>query len=131
MFDGAGELGELKDAKFSMRFWCDNDGGQQYRPEATVKVNVSAFPRALAPVKATQSVAAFVVVAPAKKLPKLVAVSLKGPELVGDLNADGKPEAVVVTAPDEAQNCDGQPKNNLTVTLITASPQEALRCCGP
>lgn len=49
---------------------------------------------------------------------------------LGELK-DAKPEAVVVTAPDEAQNCDGQPKNNLTVTLITASPQEALRCCGP
>jgi hypothetical protein len=132
LFDGKGELGEVNDVKFVSRFWCENDGGQQHRAEATVKVSAGALARPLEPVGATQSIAAFVVVAPLKRPPKLGSIRApKKANLAGDFDGDGKPEAVVTTRPDDAQNCDGEPRNNLTVTLTTAAHADGLRCCGP
>lgn len=133
LFDARGRLIELPSSKgLKMVFWCENDGGQQYRPTLRTKVATSKLARPLRGVEALQSLAAFAVVTPAGKTVKLAPIRLQEAEpLTGDLDGDGKPEAAILTSPDDAQNCDGKPANNLTLTLRTAQGDDSLRCCGP
>jgi hypothetical protein len=133
LFDAKGRLVELPSSNgLKMTFWCENDGGQQYRPALRMKVAVAKLARPLVGVEALQKLAAFAVVTPAGKTVKLAPVALRdAAPLTGDLDGDGKPEAAIVTAPDDAKNCDGKPANNLTLTLHTAEGDSPLRCCGP
>lgn len=130
LFDARGVVHRFSSKPFTMRFWCENDGGSQVRPELTVTLEL---PRALTPQAPLQNLAGFVVVAPKGKVPKLPSLSKPGVThaLVGDLDSDGAPEAGLLTAPDGANNCDGTPKNNLTITLLAGERSDALRCCGP
>lgn len=132
LFDRSGVVHRFTAKPFTMRFWCENDGGYQVRPELELSVTL---PRALVPQPALQNLAGFIVVAPKGKPPSLPALTRPAgaPKLalVGDLDGDGRPEAGLETAPDPANNCDGKPRNNLTIELVMATGAESLRCCGP
>lgn len=128
LFDEKGLVQRLPAKDFLMRFWCENDGGQQVRAEVVVKVKLA---RPLQPRAELQQLGGFVVVAKKGEAPKLPPVTASPLALMGDLEGDGVPEAGLVTAPDEANNCDGKPANNLTITLHANGRADALRCCGP
>lgn len=132
LFDAEGELAALPPARFRVVEWCVNDGTYPFRPEARVRLPLAALRRPLAPVHALQDLAAFVRVGPpgsARPLPR----PPRGTQvaLEGDADGDGVPDVRVVTAPDDAQNCDGPPHNDLTLTLQTPTTAGWLRCCGP
>jgi hypothetical protein len=137
-FDSKGAFGRIKpEGKAAARFWCENDGGTQFRPELPVKLSAGALSHKLSPIERLQKIAAFVVVAPKdpKKKLKLESVSWRATSdervLDGDFDGDKKPEAVIYVGPDDAKNCDGKPQNNLWISLLAGTHDDDLRCCGP
>jgi hypothetical protein len=132
LFDEKGVLGRVKPkAPAQAVRWCENDGGDQWRPELTI--DAPSTKRKLAPRERMQNIVAFVAVV--KSGTKLRGVEWRTTDeeraFDGDFDGDGKPEAVIYLAPDDAKNCDGEPKNNLRVSLLAANRWSELRCCGP
>lgn len=125
LFDEAGVVHRFFSGPFQLRFWCHNDGGEQTRPELKLSL---VLPRALKPNEALGGLAGFVVVARSGKTPTLPRVKGKATELLGDLEADGKPEAAIRKS--WSTNCD-PPMKSTQVSLITGRGEEDLRCCGP
>ncbi|MHB8872498.1 MAG: hypothetical protein ACYC8T_02320 [Myxococcaceae bacterium] len=136
IFDGKGVIARVSSQPAILRFWCENDGGMQYRPELNVTLPASALKRKLAPQGRLQNLAAFALVVPkGGKNFKAPGVAWRTTDyervMDGDANGDGKPDAVIYVAPDDAGNCDGKPENNLTIHLLAGDRWDELRCCGP
>jgi hypothetical protein len=103
----------------------------------TVTVPAASLKRKLSPRKKLQGLSAFVAVvpkgaSPAFKLEPIAWRATAGERAFeGDFDGDHKPDAVIYVSPDDANNCDGEPKNNLTLSLLAGDGFDALRCCGP
>lgn len=134
LFDAKGPLATIKShPQFYLRFWCENDGGTQFRPEVKMTITKSLLKRPLKANKELQGIAAFVFVKSARSnvLTDTMDTDNRDVRLKGDLLGNGHIKALIWVAPDEAGNCDGKPENNLTIHLKTSSMDSALRCCGP
>jgi len=130
VFDSKGALGTITSVKrMKTVLWCENDGGMQFRPEIIVDIPASKLRRRLKPNQQLQRIAAFVRVG-LQVAERGLAASNKA-AMHGDLDADGRPEVQLWTAPDDAQNCSGKPQNDLTISLVTRTGDAPLRCCGP
>src|SRR5262249_43785165 len=115
LFDKAGVLTKLRIDELTVKFWCENDGGLQYRPEVRVHVSKSSLARPLAPVADLQNVAAFVIAQKEVKHGVPPATAPDNAGLTGDADGDGKPDAYVWSHP--ASGCDGKPANGQVTTL--------------
>lgn len=131
LFDGQGKLATLSAPDGRAVMWCENDGGDQYRPEFVVELSIAELPRKLVPTEKDengQPIVAFVVVTGGTPLSPLVHGPTK-PVLSGDLNADGKPEGAIVRRPADA-GCGPRYEWDRLV-LVSAVGSFDLRCCGP
>jgi hypothetical protein len=120
--------------EFKLVFWCENDGGMQFRPQAELVISKKALGRKLQKYSAMQGIVGFM----AFNVPESTAAHTKikadvhaNVRVKGSLAGDGTLDAVVYAYDDDAQNCDGKPANNLGVVLKTAHIEDELRCCGP
>ena len=133
LFDSAGELLRFNtDERFQIKFWCENDGGTQYRPTLKIRVKKTAFKRPLIAVNKIQNICCFVLVNHSEQNFDSVHLTTdKTIEMKGDCNGDGRIECCIWTVLDEAKNCDGKPDNNLAIILRVGKQDYSLRCCGP
>jgi hypothetical protein len=134
VFDAKGTTAVLDGpVHFDLVFWCENDGGDQYRPEARITVDKSRLAHPLQPVRAIQSAAAFALaggsetgIEPVQIVPAKTDIRLSG-----RLTPAGELAAYIRVEPDDAENCDADPPNNLTAILTTAASESPMHCCGP
>ncbi len=135
IFDQEGVIARLAlSDPMVLKFWCENDGGMQFRPTLQATIENSVLARPLRPQTEIQEIAAFVAIdGPSSTIPPItrdtsdLAIRLKGTR-----NSNGNPDALIHVSQDDAGNCAGKPDNNLTINLETAHGQpRAMRCCGP
>lgn len=132
-FDNNGELYRInKKEKFLITFWCENDGGIQFRPTLNIVVKKNSFKRPLNGINDIQNICCFVILNRNKIGRDITDLKSSGDiKLTGDLDQDGKFECIIWTRPDDAFNCDGKPDNNLAIYLKVGEINYRLRCCGP
>lgn len=132
-FDNKGEVLRVSNKeKFLVTFWCENDGGTQFRPTLNYVVKKSRFKRPLVGINEIQNICCFVVLNRNEIGFGITNLTSSGDtKLTGDLDQDGKFECIIWTQPDEANNCDGRPDNNLAIYLKVGERNYSLRCCGP
>lgn len=125
VFDETGKRGELPPMALKPVFWCENDGGIQWRLEGTAP-----FPDAssLKAVEGTEGIVAFVrtgsVSGPAPQHSYPNATTRR----TGDLDGDGKPDARLAHYP----NTEGADQSiSDCFSVVTAGQEAPLRCCGP
>ncbi len=133
LYDSEGRLTQVTaPKKFTSKFWCDNDGGEQYRPSFTLTLPVDPARRALKPIRALQGLAGIAVVGEVGRIPKLDATSdPKQRRLTVTFEKESQRSVQISARPDPANNCDGLPKNNLSYELEVGAASYPLRCCGP
>jgi hypothetical protein len=131
LFDDAGELMSIKQpAEFRIEFWCENDGGIQYRPTLQTSLKKARFKRKLKGVTEIQNLACFAIVN--RTADKVVQPDNPDPNAVrlkGDYNNDGQVDCLLITY--ESEECEGEPKNRLGMILQLGADQFSLRCCAP
>jgi hypothetical protein len=131
LFDKAGSLSTIKQkAEFEIQFWCDNDGGVQYRPTFNASIKKAKFKRRINGIKELQNLACFAIVNQTGG--KAERTDSKGSgdiKLSGDYNHDGQIDCFLLTH--QSEDCEGEPKNNLGLILQVGTKQFSLRCCGP
>lgn len=130
IFDESGPVATLPATTAgSLVFWCENDGGMQWRP--SFRARTPKLARPIRPDMQIQGIGAFALVG-AHVTNTAGALATSGDvRLLGDVDRDGSVDARIVVAPDEAGNCDGKPANNLTIELETRGGTDSMRCCGP
>lgn len=133
LFDNKGPLATLKTIpEFRLTFWCENDGGMQFRPEAKMTIPRSLLKRSLKPNVDIQGIAGFASLnSPQRKASNKSVTTTSEVRMKGDLDGNNFTDALIWVSQDEAGNCDGKPENNLTVDLKTEKFDRPLRCCGP
>jgi hypothetical protein len=133
LFDNAGEILRINNKeKFLVQFWCENDGGIQYRPTLKTKVKKTDFKRPLKAINKIQNICCFALVNRSGQNFELANLTTdKTVEMKGDCNGDGKIDCFIWTVLDEAMNCDEKPDNNLEIMLRVGKIDYRLRCCGP
>lgn len=134
LFDDRGVLGQLPGPPALVyRFWCENDGGAQWRPEVTLTIAPDALARPLRPVRRLGGIAAFVLAYSGDRPSPPRAVKPRGRTYLEGMAADGQPVSAFVWAVwDDAQNCDGGTEKDQWVSILrTGKQDDALRCCGP
>lgn len=135
LFDSNGELIKIEQTNsFEIVFWCENDGGIQFRPRLKLKLEKENFNRKIEANYEIQDIACFALVNRNKNITygQVSSRSLNEDiRLKGDLNNDGKFEALIWVVPDDAQNCSGSPENNLVIFLSYNGQDYWMRCCGP
>lgn len=133
LFDMDGEVYKTNaKVKFLLTFWCENDGGIQFRPTLFMKIKKSQLTRPLKAIYAIQNIACFVLLNKTDKKSEQPDFTVsKDIRLKGDYNKDGQIDCFIWTVQDDAGNCDGKPNNNLDITLQVGKESYALRCCGP
>jgi hypothetical protein len=131
LFDKTGDLFTIKQRiEFKIQFWCENDGGIQYRPSLDTSIKKEKFKRKIKGIKEIQNIACFAIVnQTADKVEETVSKESGDIKLQGDYNHDGQMDCILLTY--EGEDCDGEPKNNLGLILQTGINQFSLRCCGP
>lgn len=134
-FNGEGIITEIQqELMFKLDFWCENDEGIQIRPTAIIKIRkdqlIRPFPEAITEV---QSIVCFVGANIDDDFQSLAPVSQWTDKIVmeADLNNDGNVDARLWTIPDDAENCDQNPPNNLMIYLDANGRNNQMRCCGP
>lgn len=132
-FDQQGSLlSRRQSLKFQIQFWCDNDGGTQYRPEAEIVVTKTDFERSLKPVPEIKNIAGFIIFNRDDSVFDKPDFSIsKNVPLTGDYNNDHEPDCFIWTYYDEAENCDNKPLNHLGIKLQVGKNHFSFRCCGP
>lgn len=132
LFDKKGVLASiLLDQLFHVNFWCENDGGIQFRPVTKIRLSKGAVLRGLSASRDDlQNLVCFVVVNGNSAYPFPTVDTIK-PRLAGDLDGDGKMEAAILTILDDAENCDLNPPNHQMIFLNANGEKTPLRCCGP
>jgi hypothetical protein len=133
LFDNAGEILKINNKeKFLIQFWCENDGGIQYRPTLKTKVKKTEFRRPLKAINKIQNICCFALVNRSGQIFESTNLTTdKTVEMKGDYNGDGKIDCFIWTVLDEAMNCDEKPDNNLEIMLRVGKNDYRLRCCGP
>lgn len=133
LFDSVGELFRFNtDERFQIKFWCENDGGTQYRPTLKTRVKKTEFKRPLKAMNKIQNICCFALVnRSGQNFDSTNLTTNKTFEMKGDCNGDGRIDCFIWTVLDEAMNCDGKPDNNLAIILRVGKHDYSLRCCGP
>ncbi len=128
LFDDIGELATLnfKDS-IKIEFWCENDGGIQFRPTFTTRIKKQDLKRELKTNFQADNVSCFVITNINKE--KIEPVSKKIPndriKLRGDLDGNGNLEAIIWAETDETGICD------LSFHLTFGEKDYYINCCGP
>lgn len=131
-FDKDGDLLTVKqNNNFKVQFWCENDGGSQFRPTLEISVQKKKFKRKIKGINEVQNIACFAIINRAAKKTATLDYSSKDIKLKGDFNNDGQIDCFLWTYYDEAENCSGEPKNHLGIKLQIGKEHFSLRCCGP
>lgn len=115
---------------FKMEFWCENDGGTQYRPTTHLKVDTYELLGDYIVDYELQDLLGFAVVDLNEEI-KPVEFGNNDPRITLNTTSISSPIAMIWTTPDDAENCDGEPNNNLMIFLKTAIGNFTMRCCGP
>ena len=133
LFDKTGQIISIEsNDKFLLEFWCENDGGFQYRPTLRTKIKKASFKRPLKPLTEIQNICCFVILDRIKQKTKFTdSKTASNTVLFGDYDRDGNIDCCIWTDSDEAGNCDGKPDNNLRIMLQVGKQIYRLRCCGP
>jgi hypothetical protein len=131
LFDKTGDLLTIKQkAEFQIRFWCENDGGIQYRPTFDISIKKEKFKRKIKGMEEIQNIACFAIVnRTLDKVEKTDSNESSDIKLSGDYNNDGRIDCHLLTYTGE--DCDGEPKNDFELILKIGTRQFNLRCCGP
>ena len=116
--------------EFKVEFWCENDGGTQYRPTAHIKVNNRQILGDYMVDYELQDLLGFAVIDFTRQIRTVTKGALEA-KIVLNIARQDEPSAYVWTDLDDAENCDGKPDNNLVVFLKTAKGNFSMRCCGP
>jgi hypothetical protein len=129
LFDESGEIGsiEIKDS-IEIRFWCENDGGIQFRPTLNLKVKKHNLKRVLRNNFEIENVACFSIVnRNLNTVIKQVSNTYLSNEiqLKGDIDDDGKIEVLIWSELDESGICDH------SFHLVFNEKDYYLNCCGP
>ncbi|MCR9248870.1 MAG: hypothetical protein NXI20_00545 [bacterium] len=134
-FDDEGMITELQqELMFRLDLWCENDGGIQIRPTGFIKIRkdqlIRTFPKAISE---AQSIVCFVGANIDDDFQSVAPISQWTDKIIieSDLNNDGNVDARLWTMPDDAENCDQNPPNNLMIYLDANGRNNPMRCCGP
>ena len=133
LFDKTGQIIRIENNdKFLLEFWCENDGGIQYRPTLKTKIKKADFKLPLVAINELQNICCFVVLNQTEQKTAITeSKTTTNIKLTGDYDNDGNIDCFIWTDPDEAENCDGEPKNNLRIMLQVGKLNYRIRCCGP
>ncbi len=135
VFDEKGKLISIHGKQlFKVEFWCDNDGGTQYRPTLKLLLNKIDIEREFNIHKELQNIIGFVIANPNyNSFSKIVPHQFQNEDirLRADFNRDENIDALITVYYDEAENCGGKPENNLGINLRTYNKMYFMRCCGP
>jgi len=133
LFNNKGVIGTIKYAdRVYIHFWCENDGGIQFRPEIKIMVNKNEIKDELQSNPELQNLTCFAIINYDRtKLKKVEHEQRFNLEMEGDIDYDGINEIEIYSFLDDAENCDGLPDNNLVVFQKTGNRRNFLRCCGP
>lgn len=133
LFDNKGELGRIDyKEKILVAFWCENDGGIQYRPTFKATIDKNKLLRKLSEVTDIENICCFVLLNQRNsQLEETKSSTLPSVKLKGDFDRDGKYDCAIWTYKDAADNCDGKPDNNLMIMLQVGKESYKIRCCGP
>ena len=135
LFDENGKLLKIQTKNtFEIVFWCENDAGIQFRPTLKLKLQKKSFDRNLKANNELQNIVCFSLINQNSNTYKGEMPNESSKEDVrmeGDMNNDGILEARIWVRPDDTQNCDGLPENNLEIFLGYNGCNHWIRCCGP
>ncbi len=133
LFDNTGALIQIENKfDFILEFWCENDGGIQYRPTLSTKIQKTNFKRPLSAIAEIQDICCFVILNRSKQKTEVTHIpSTVDVALMGDYNSDGNIDCLIWTDNDLAGNCDSEPPNNLRIMLQAGHQNFRMRCCGP
>ncbi len=127
LFDDKGELATLnfKDS-IKIEFWCENDGGIQFRPTFTTRIKKQNLKRELKTNFQSDNVSCFVItnINREKIEPILAKIPIDKIKLKGDLDGNGNLEAIVWAETDKTGICD------LSFHLSFGISDYYLNCCG-
>ena len=128
LFDDKGELATINfNDSIKIEFWCENDGGIQFRPTSTTRVKKQNLKRELKTNIQADNVSCFVITNINRE--KIEPVEEKIPndkiKLKGDLDGNGIFEALVWAETDDSGICD------LCFHLSFGACNYYLNCCGP
>jgi len=133
LFDNAGEITRIdNNDKFLLEFWCENDGGIQYRPTLNTKIKKTNFKRPLSAILEIQNICCFAILDRIGQKTEVTDLPATADiKLMGDYDSDGNIDCLIWTDIDEALNCDSEPPNNLRIMLQVGKQYFRMRCCGP
>jgi len=133
LFDKNGQIISIENNdKFFLELWCENDGGIQYRPTLKTKIEKADFKLPLVAIKEIQNICCFVVLNRNEQRTEITNTkTVTNIKLTGDFDSDGNIDCLIWTNHDEAENCDGEPKNNQRIMLQVGKLIYRIRCCGP
>jgi len=113
----------------SIDFWCENDGGIQYRPTIYIKVKKTDLKNALDYID-NYSILCFAIVNRTEDFKNIDKSKIENEiKRKGDFNNDGIPDAIIWSEYDEAENCDDG--KDSTIFLQDYNMKFVMNCCGP
>ena len=128
-YDEFGPLGEYAgEFNFKISFWCENDGGIQFRPNVVTSIPRSIFEREVIGNPLIENIACCVLLNRDPELAYKIIdeCSLNGKPIQKiDLDSNGQPDVLITIVEDETGIC----KNS--IRLITNGKRYYLNCCGP
>jgi hypothetical protein len=128
LFDDKGELTTInfKDS-IKIEFWCENDGGIQFRPTFTTRIKKDDLRRELITNIDANYISCFVITNKNNATIQTLTqkVSDEKIKLKGDIDADGKPETIIWAEIDNSGICE------CSYLLSFGKFSYYLNCCGP
>jgi hypothetical protein len=131
-FDSKGIIGSIVVKEIPLKFWCENDGGIQFRPTVRIRINKDKISRRFKIKSDLNGIVAFAKIVSSKDRTNLIPLKLKPDyKLLGDINGDGFVDAAIEVSIDDLSGCDppGDPKKY--ISLEVGNNSYPLRCCGP